>query len=172
MLIRDKRNNKNYLVYGYFGVYGNPVYITYDDKYSPLNFISSDECEILDNTPSKYWIKYGDNTYLPEGWNDENYLYELVDDLAPLEDKKFREAKEKIDKEFYHFYGNDRVEYQDPNISLTAEPIGENWVLCPECNEAFEVDKNQGVITCPNIVCKIQMNNPYAKTYPEDKKEN
>ncbi len=168
MLIRDKKNwNKEYLVYGYYKVYDDIIYITYEDKYSPLHFVSSKDCEILDDTPSKYWIKYGENTYLPEGWNDENYLYELVDDLAPLEDKKFREAKEKIDKEFYHFYGNDKLEYQDPNINITAEPIGENWVLCPECNEAFEVDKNEGVVICPNIACRAKMNNPYAKKLPK-----
>jgi len=59
-----------------------------------------------------------------------------------------------------------KEQYQDPSRKIIAEPIGENWVLCPECNEAFEVNDNQGVITCPNTVCKMQMNNPYAKKFP------
>lgn len=61
--------------------------------------------------------------------------------------------------------------YQDPNLNIIAESIGENWVLCPECDEAFEVDENQGVITCPNVACKTQMNNPYAKKFPTDKED-
>ena len=56
--------------------------------------------------------------------------------------------------------------YQDPDLKITAEPLGDNWVLCPECNEAFEVDKNQGVVTCPNVACKTKMNNPYAPARP------
>ena len=56
--------------------------------------------------------------------------------------------------------------YQDPDIDLIAEEIGDNWVLCPECNEAFEVDKNQGVVYCPNVACKAILNNPYAPVRP------
>jgi len=162
MLISDKENGKKYLVYG---VSGN-MFITYESDEHPLNLLFQDEVKILDDTPSKYWIKYADNTYLPEGWNDENYLYELVDDLNPISNKKFKDAKEKIDKEFAYYFVNDNEKYQDPNIKITAEPIGDNWVLCPECNEAFEVDKEQGVITCPNVACRTKMNNPYAPIRP------
>jgi len=56
------------------------------------------------------------------------------------------------------------------SMFILAEPIGENWVLCPECDEAFEVDENQGVITCTNVVCKAYMNNPYAKVFPKKDK--
>jgi hypothetical protein len=95
MIIRSQEDQKEYLVYGFYAVYKDIVYITYEDKHSPLNFISDEDCEILDNTPSKYWIKYDENTFLPKGWKDTNFLYELVDDLEPLTTDKFKIAKYK-----------------------------------------------------------------------------
>lgn len=61
--------------------------------------------------------------------------------------------------------------YQDPNIKIEAEPIGENWVLCPECHEVFEVSPDQGVVKCQNIACRELLNNPYAPKMPKEHKK-
>ncbi|MGE4399432.1 MAG: hypothetical protein AB7D29_07915 [Campylobacterales bacterium] len=44
----------------------------------------------------------------------------------------------------------------------TATAIGEHWVMCPECAEAFEVDENIKIVKCPNSECGIYLNNPIA----------
>lgn len=161
MLIRDKENKKKYIVYGFYGINDNIVYITYENKYSPLNFIPATDCEVLDDVHSTYWKKYEDNTFLPKGWGDANFLYELVDDLEPLTTEKFKVAKDKIDKEFSYYFTDDE-NCQNEDIKVSAMPIGENWVLCPECDEAFEADKEKKVIQCPNIACREKLNNPYV----------
>ena len=170
MLIKyiDKfKNDKEYLVYGFYSVHGNRIFIAYEDGRSPLSCISENESEILDSTYSKEWIKYDDNTYLPEGWSDTDFLYELVDDLSPLTTEKFKTMKDKIDNEFSYYFEDNLKELQNPNILYVAEAIEDNWVLCSECNEAFEVKKEDGIIVCRNIACKIKMSNPYAKIgYP------
>lgn len=155
MLIKNNDTKKTYLVYGFFSVNESLRYITYEDEYSPLNFMSDDNCKIIDNTYSKHWIQYGENTYMPQGWNDTNFLYELVDDLEPLTTEKFRTAKEKIDKEFSYYNLNTPEEPAD----IDAEAIGDNWVLCPECNEAFEAGSEHKVVKCTG--CYTELNNPY-----------
>lgn len=65
----------------------------------------------------------------------------------------------------YKFAAFSREHYQDPEIEIVAEAIGDNWVLCPECKEAFEVDPEQGVVQCTG--CYTKMNNPYAKIFPQ-----
>lgn len=157
MLIKNNDTKETYLVYGFFGIDESLRYITYEDEYSPLNFMSSDDCEIIDNTYSKYWIKYDENTFMPQGWNETNFLYELVDDLEPLENTTFKKAKENIDKEFSYYKLNASEEF----VEIDAEAIGDHWVLCPECNEAFEVNSESKVIKCTG--CYIELNNPYYK---------
>jgi len=111
MKYNDKfKNNKEYLVYGFYNIHGNKMFIVYEDERSPLSFISENESEILDYTHSKYWIKYDENTCLPEGWNNTDFLYELVDDLSPLTTEKFKVMKDKIDNEFSYYFENNSNE--------------------------------------------------------------
>ena len=84
---------------------------------------------------------------------------------------KFKIAKDKIDKEFAYYFA-EKKEYQYENIEITAEAIGQNWVLCPECNEAFEVEKEHEIIICQNVACRTQMRNPYAKVDEKNIKDN
>jgi len=93
-------------------------------------------------------------------------LYKALEYTEPIEmDKEFCERFKHLLPE-YKYAECFEEKYQDPNLNMIAEPIGQNWVLCPECNEAFEVDEHQGVITCTNVACKVYMNNPYAKKFP------
>ncbi len=53
------------------------------------------------------------------------------------------------------------------NDLKTAKAIGDNWVLCPECHEAFEVNPVDKVVQCLNVACETYLNNPYYKN-PND----
>ena len=97
---------------------------------------------------------------------DIRCLYNALEYTEPIEmDKSFCERFKHLLPE-YKYAECFKERYQDPDIDLIAEEIGDNWVLCPECNEAFEVDKNQGVVYCPNVACKAILNNPYAPVRP------
>jgi len=75
-------------------------------------------------------------------------------------------------KRFKHLFSEQQLaeffkeQYQNPSITIAAEAIGDNWIICPECNQAFSVDPNIGELVCPNIACKTKLNNPYAKKFP------
>ena len=49
---------------------------------------------------SQWWDKI-DSKF--KDWNEENFIYELIDDLSPIENDKFKLAKDKIDKEFPNY---------------------------------------------------------------------
>jgi len=161
MLVEWERDE--YLIY----CICNNMYISYEKGYNPVRILFADECKILNKNHSKYWIKDDDNNYLPEGWEKKGFLEKLVDDLDPLSIEKFKLVKDKIDEEFAYYFKDNSKELQDPYLSYEAEAIGNNWVLCPKCNEAFETNSKNGVIVCPNIACREELNNPYAKKgYP------
>ncbi len=57
--------------------------------------------------------------------------------------------------------------YQASNIKEFGKDLGDNWIMCPKCSEAYEVKNDQGYIDCQNKTCKIRFNNPYAKKFPK-----
>ena len=115
--------------------------------------------EVMDDTLSKYWkVKYNEDYKTlrlePEIFYDE-YFADRLSDQVPEVEKAFFEIYDLLVKE-------DESKYLNPEHKY-AEAIGDNWVLCPECYESFQIDSNIGVIQCPNITCKIKYNNPNFK---------
>lgn len=148
-----------------------PTYIIWCDR-DKVDFISADFFEVMDPKLSKYWVlDYGyrgnskleedKHTYiLHKNWlDDPTYLEYLYDISNPLRDPLFAESKREMDEEFID---KKAIIYQDETIKLKAEEIGDLWVLCPKCSEAWGVEKYQGVIRCPNSICQVKLNNPYA----------
>jgi len=156
MLIKNKKTNIKSLVYGIYSAYSEKRYITFNYNLMIVDIETEKESEILDNTYSKYWVNVN-NKFMPKEWYSSLFLEELVDNPAPLHDNIFRVLKEKIDKEFeyYDIFNNEDL------TDIDAIKIGSNWVLCPECNDAFEVGENKKIVSCSNIACKIKLNNPY-----------
>ncbi len=98
---------------------------------------------------------------------DLYYFYDVLEntELVQLNQSFCKRFKHLLPE--YKYAECFKENYQDPNLKIEAEPIGENFVLCPECNEIFEVKKDEGVITCPNIACRAKLNNPYAPKFPK-----
>ena len=155
MLIKNNKTDIKSLVYGVYYVNDNQRYITFDNSLKIVDIQIEEECEVIDNKYSKYWIDIN-HKLLPKEWNYILFLEELVDNPAPLNDDIFREVKERIDKEFLYY---DICKIDKKMVDINAIEIGESWVLCPECDEAFEVDKNSKIINCNS--CEIELNNPY-----------
>ncbi len=119
--------------------------------------------DVLNDTPSKYWkVRFNEEykTILlqPELFYDK-YFHDKFSDQDPEVEKAFFELYELMVEE-------DATQHPNPKYKY-AEALGDNWILCPECAEAFQVDSNVGVVTCPNIACKTKLNSPYYKT-PND----
>lgn len=155
MLIKNKNNGKKYLVLGFYILDGEKAFITLENKDDPVHIEYEEECEILDNTYSKHWIETKDNYYLPSEWNKENFLYELVDDLSPLDNRAFKDANELIQKEFNYYL------FDDTDLARqSAEALGDNWVQCPLCDKVFEAKEDEQMLICPNTICKSELKNP------------
>ena len=171
------------------------------DEEGFFKILRGDEVEVVDSTYSKYWvtIKTKDNKwilYLPKDWVKEidpiyyngrmdevDGFWYVIDDiygstcahmvLGLTYDEECEYVKLIYKEHEGHECLNEKTysQYQDPNIKIEAEPIGENWVLCPECHEVFEVNPDQGVVKCPNIACRELLNNPYAPKMPKEPKK-
>ena len=63
-------------------------------------------------------------------------------------------------EEEFTFYDKDDI-YQDKSIDIEAKVLDENWVMCPKCDEVWELDSRLGTTKCP--ACNTVMNNPFAK---------
>lgn len=161
MLIQNQENQEKYAVYAIYYSQLGTQYIIFEDDVQLACIVRSGDYNILDATPSSHWITTNENNLIPKSWDYPMFLEVLVDNPAPLEDDIFRQAKEAIDQEFPDYFIDHTLEYQDAGLALIAEAIGDDWVLCPECKEAFEVNPKQGVIKCTG--CYTEMNNPYAK---------
>lgn len=125
----------------------------------PYNY-PSEFFEITDNRLSKYWEGYDKNdSFYPlknpiypnlisfKEWRDDEYfewkMFENTDDANEI----FQKYKNLIDNE----YPNDQLE--------NAVSVGDNWVMCFNCDNSWEISNNNGVIECPK--CNTRQNNPY-----------
>jgi hypothetical protein len=172
MIIKNKINKKMSLVYAFWTA-DKYVYMTICKNQEWLEFELEDNCVILDRYYSKLWNIIDKKSGIPKKWGKDMYLEQLIDNLNPLEnDPLFKEYKLKIDVEYYKLYAHQEKYaelypqcYQHKKYPV-AEELGDNWTMCPNCSEAYEVKKDQGYIECKNATCKIKFNNPYAKKFP------
>jgi hypothetical protein len=45
-----------------------------------------------------------------------------------------------------------------PEIKIIAEDLGDNWLLCPLCQEAWQFQTKYGMVLCPK--CDNKLHNP------------
>jgi len=158
------QTNNEYLVYGilirdaftYF-------YICEEDQNYPVPY-NSVFFDLIENYVPNDWkikIKYLENKVITlisfKEMVDNNVFYENLVNGSKKEIEIFNEYKNAYSYQSKH----DSI-YQNLNIKKIAEKLNDNWVLCPECNEAWKVNKYIGVIKCPNKNCNLKLNNPYA----------
>ncbi len=113
--------------------------------------IDLDDVEVIDNRLSKSWV-YG----MPESdsvvlsfpdWANDSYFYQNLIEGKGSAGDIFRSYENKIE-----------CEYADPNLTLSASILKDNWVQCPKCMEGWEVRDYMEVITCPK--CESKLLNP------------
>ncbi|ALR31268.1 hypothetical protein ATE47_12375 [Chryseobacterium sp. IHB B 17019] len=125
---------------------------TYPHNYPSEFFI------VTDNRMSKYWEgltgkeNYPIDTFFPnlitfKEWKCNKFFEEEMMDNIGQANTIFKKYKSLIDNEFSN------------NQLQNAVPIGDNWVMCFNCNNSWEIANNNGVIECPK--CKTRQNNPY-----------
>ncbi len=182
MIIQNKETKKLYLVYSFWKT-KECGYLIMDDSYDnydyfdSINIMGCDECIEIDKYYSKYWYTATNMTegIVKEWWKEEMFIEVLFDSSAPAsDDYLFMKYKTKIDAEYYKLYAwQEKFAelypecYQVSNIKEFGKDLGDNWIMCPKCSEAYEVKNDQGYIDCQNKTCKIRFNNPYAKKFPK-----
>ncbi|CAA7194589.1 hypothetical protein [Chryseobacterium potabilaquae] len=124
----------------------------------PHNY-PSEFFQVTDNRMSKYWDGFiGKENYPVEiifpnliafkEWKNNKYFEEEMMDNIGDANVIFKKYQNLIDNEY-------------PNNQLqNAILAGDNWVICYNCDEAWEIKNNDGVIECPK--CNIKQNNPMS----------
>jgi len=116
--------------------------------------------EVIDNRLSKMFcfgsIETGNNKIVPfisfkEWVNDKKFYSGLIDGEEPYVTI------------FNKYINLLELEYKFPEIHRAAVKISDNWVQCPECTEAWELE-NQIFEMCVCPKCKTILLNPYAVT--------
>jgi hypothetical protein len=113
---------------------------------------------VTDNRMSKYWVdctgkeSYPINTVFPnlitfKEWKYNRFFEEEMMDNIGNANTIFKNYKNLIDNEF-------------PNNQLqNAISVGDNWVMCFNCDDSWAIINNDGIIECPK--CHTKQNNPY-----------
>jgi hypothetical protein len=151
-------------IYEVFGLYleGNAYEILIDEVDSHTTEFPSFLFKVIDNRLSSFFVlgesrkRFSDKGEVkslpfisfPEWANDITYFDRLIDG-----DKEAQEIFNKYKKLLY-------LEYRDVSIDRMAEIIQENWVQCPVCTEAWELENpNFEMCQCPQ--CHTVLLNPY-----------
>jgi hypothetical protein len=150
--------DKEYNCYGIILIDGEVHFYICDQVHESFPVARpADLFEIVDNRLSRYWvfgIVEGDKKYptwmFPE-WINEPYFQDQLTDEEEREVSIFKSYKELMD-----------LEFPDPSISKVAQIAGADWLICPECQEAWnDSNSSAGMLKCPN--CSTLMHNPRCK---------
>jgi len=156
------KEGKEYIVYALW-VCLDYIWYCIWDEYS-RSYPNWNPCvlfEVIDQQLSRHWIFNVDTSPIdavpflsfPEWANNQNFHDEMVD--GSKNDPNiiiFNKYKELMD-----------LEFPDSSISDVAQ-IGDNeWLICPNCIDAWYSDSDRdALVKCPK--CKTIFNNPRYKT--------
>jgi len=140
-------------------------YYVFNDTYNTINYYDEDNFIILDGTLANDLILVKDEELksifiFPQDISYGPFFYALEEaESVSLTKEIYKRFSHVIPEKIYakKFHN----EYQDKTLNETAEGIGDGWVLCSACNDAFEVDQKDGIVKCTS--CYTKQNNPYAR---------
>lgn len=146
-----------FTVYGISTIHCYPWYLLKSKHrkhalYYPMCLFS-----IVDDRLSKHWkIRIGNDYY---DNNIEIVEFGFYDPKAsPCLYGSYLEGDPLISEWFIEKLRIMDVEFDDKFNPMTAVMIDGNWLLCPNCGEAFESNSNDGLVICHK--CSSTMNNP------------
>jgi len=117
-------------------------------------------------------VQAGDNfdlIHLPENYfeklHHKGIMYLLAADLKINSSEYFEEMKyiEEFYKNEWKDIDTEELYKEISKQYLRVEVLADNWVLCPKCDEAFEINSDARFIYCPNEECNVILNNPFLK---------
>jgi hypothetical protein len=156
---------KEYIVYAVWIYLGYIWYCICDENYMFYPMWKPGMLfEVTDNRLSRYWIFSLDEDNnkkvpflgFPEWANDPYFYSELVDgnggDSNAIVFKKYKELMD--------------LEFPNSSISAIAQIGDENWLICPQCIDAWQSTNNKdALVKCPK--CHTVYNNPrYKNDWP------
>jgi hypothetical protein len=148
---------KEYLVYAMTVHYGYVWYYICDEScsYYPI-WNPSSFFQVVDGSLSRHWIyslKEGERATLRPRWafrewaEDPDY-YDKLTDGEEKEVAIFKAYKTLMDMEF-----------PDSSVIRVAQVGDQEWLICPECMDAWSSSGNRdGMVVCPK--CNTIMHNP------------
>ena len=151
---------KEYTVYGITLYLGYVWYYLQDEDYTYYpRWNPSPLFDVVDGRISRYW-RYGycsgkirdevNVIFAFKKWVNDPYYYDGLTDGEKTEVAIFKRYKELMD-----------VEFPDRSISRTASDLADGWVMCPDCDEAWQATSSDGMLRCPK--CSVLLHNPLYK---------
>ena len=148
----------SYVVYGMIMLVESVVeyYVLGESSRFP-SWVPADLFQITDSKLSRHWY-FGRNLDGLESTVNAIWGYKELADLSNHFDR-LADWDEEAHQIFMNYKEVMELEFPNPAITDTAEDIGEgNWLLCPKCIDAWEVESFDALVRCPK--CKTILNNP------------
>lgn len=111
--------------------------------------------EVIDPSVSRYWFDsdastFGERTF--KEWATDPYFYDSLTDGAEDAVAVFRRTKAAMDMEFPR-----------PDVRVATTHLDDQWVMCPDCDEAWEASSDDALTLCPRCG-KAYQNAAWKKT--------
>lgn len=151
--------SNDYVVYGMTKFLGYMWYYILDEAstYYP-RWNPSPLFEVVDNRISKYWKykhDYNRDTqqdiviFAFEEWVNDDYFYDSLTDGDENTVSIFNKYKDLM-----------MLEFSDSTKDIALKLSG-NWIMCPHCDEVWEVNNLNGLLKCQK--CSLFINNPFCE---------
>ena len=117
-----------------------------------LNFLLDKKCDIV--TISHWAFRMYNN-------NDSDFnpsTNQLLECLFSMEDDPQFEYTEQQLRSIAEQWINEYTKVPDPSISLSAIPLDDSWLMCPDCIDAWESTTKDSMVDCPK--CHKYFHNP------------
>jgi hypothetical protein len=139
---------------------GHPWFFVADDDYDVLSYpnVYPSICFAeTDRRVSSCWtvqlpsrdarIEVGRILMAFSEWVEQETFFELLIDGNDREVELFQKYKLFMD-----------LEYPSPTATETARELQEDWVICPQCSDAWESESDLALVRCPK--CRASLRNP------------
>jgi hypothetical protein len=155
--------SKEYLVYALSEFYQNIWYCIFDEQstFYPM-WTPSQFFELNDNHLSRHWIfsLKKDVSNIKESSEDRRLFLGIPEWASELGFyDKLTEGEEREVAIFKAYKALMDLEFPDPSITEAAQIGDQEWLICPECMDAWSSSENRdGMVVCPK--CNKIMHNP------------
>ncbi|MDA4848831.1 hypothetical protein [Hoeflea poritis] len=152
--------DREYVVYAIYLREKNALMIQSADFESSPSLVDLDRVSVVDGRLSRYWVCGGphirvDGSVIADAvlsfpeWSDNTMFFNDLVESRGEAGVIWRSYRERMD-----------LEFAPPSLTAKSIPLGDDWVQCQNCSDAWQINLGDEVVICAH--CGTKQRNPYT----------